>query len=426
MRATEVRKIERRLRHFVEGLFEGEVRDRGMSAVNRYVQGLLLDGDRKSIEPMAERLAADPSDVSALRQTLNFSVSKSPWSEQTVLHRMGKVMLKRLPGLRWYALDDTGFPKKGTESVGVSRQYSGTLGRVDNCQTAVSLHLLGEQGSVCIGFRLYLPEVWAEDLKRRQKVAVPDEIEFATKWRISLMLLDAALAEGFPRWPVLADAGYGEYYEFREELRARKLQYGVGINGSLVFWTPGQQPTPPSSRKLRGTKGRPPSRWKSNEMPASALEIAKGLAYRNVLWRHGTKGPQRSMFAAIRVRHAHKHTRGTAPCPEEWLLCEWPSGEKEPTRLWLCSLPETASLRELVRFVKRRWRIERDYEELKGELGLDHFEGRMWRGFHHHAAFCAVAHAFLVLQRALFPPQFRGRTLDPSEDQSDPSDRAPS
>lgn len=169
------------------------------------MQGLLLDGDRKSIEPMAKRLAADPSDVSALRQSLRFTVAESSWSEQTVLLRVGELLHRKLPGLEAYALDDTGFPKKGKESVGVARQYSGTLGRIDNCQVAVSLHVLGELGSGCIGFRLDLPENWASDPARRAKVGVPESIEFETKWQLGLDLLDAALEAGLPRWPVLRE-----------------------------------------------------------------------------------------------------------------------------------------------------------------------------------------------------------------------------
>lgn len=402
MRATEVRKLERRLTAFVHELFDGLVRSGGHSATEKYVQGLLLDGDRKSIEPMAKRLAADPSDVSALRQSLRFTVAESSWSEQTVLLRVGELLHRKLPGLEAYALDDTGFPKKGKESVGVARQYSGTLGRIDNCQVAVSLHVLGELGSGCVGFRLYLPENWASDPARRAKVGVPESIEFKTKWQLGLDLLDAALQAGLPRWPVLSDAGYGDCDDFRQSLRQRRLHYGVGIQGTLVFWTPGQQPRPPAPKKP-GTQGRPATRWRSTEMPSSALEIAKRLSYREVTWRQGSRSPQRSRFAAIRVRSAHDHSKGRPPGPEEWLLSEWPAGEERPSKLWLCSLSARATLRKLVRFVKRRWRIERDYEDLKGEVGLDHFEGRTWRGFHHHAALCAVAHAFLVLQRALFP-----------------------
>ena len=411
MRATQVRRLDRQLTAFVSELFEGEVRPAGHCATKKYVEGLLLDGARKSIEPMAQRLAADPTDVSALRQSLRYTVAVSPWSEQTILLRVGKKLVDELPALEAYALDDTGFAKKGNASVGVARQYSGTLGRVDNCQVAVSLHVLGEQGSGCIGFRLYLNEDWANDASRREKVGVPEEVEFKEKWRIGLDLLDAALEVGLPRWPMLSDAGYGDCLEFRLALRERELDYGLGILGTMVFWTPGKEPMPPTP-KPKGHSGLPRTRWKSTYPPQSALEIATQLFHRKVTWRQGTKGPQRSRFAAIRVRSAQYHAQGLAPGPEEWLVSEWPEGEEKPTKLWLCSLPPGTALKKLIRLLKLRWRIERDYEDLKDELGLDHFEGRMWRGFHHHAALCAIALAFLAIQRTLCPPQPRRAAVD--------------
>jgi SRSO17 transposase len=285
------------------------------------------------------------------------------------------------------------------------------LGRVDNCQVAVSLHVAGEQGSACIGWRLYLSDEWANDKARREKVGVPEEIEFKTKWQISLDLLDRAREVDLPSWPVLADADYGSSTEFREGVRRRQLDYAVGIESHLVFWTPGKGPTPPPTERPK-SRGRKSTRWTSPYLPLSAKRIALDLHYRTVTWREGSKGPQRSRFASVRVRAAHKHAQGRPPTEEEWLLVEWPEGEKEPTKYWLCTLPADASLTSLVRLCKLRWRVERDYEEMKGEIGLDHFEGRLWRGFHHHAALCAVAHAFLVLQRAHFPPEPSSEEVD--------------
>jgi SRSO17 transposase len=413
MRASALRRLDRELTAFVDELFEGLVRPAGRQATGRYVEGLLLDGERKSIEPMAERLAADPSQVSALRQSLRFTVAASPWDEAEVFARLGHVLLERLPSVVAYVIDDTGFAKKGEHSVGVTRQYSGTLGRVDNCQVATSLHVAGEGGSGCIGFRLYLPEDWAGDAERRAKAGVPDDVPFETKWQLALGLLDRARAAGLPALPVLADAGYGDCHDFRQGLRERKLAYAVGIQGGLVFWGPGRGPVPPPASSPG--RGRPRVRWTSPQPPETAEALALSLRYRTVTWREGSRGPQRSRFAAVRVRTAHEHARGRPPGDEEWLLVEWPEGEKKPTKYWLCSLPADTPLRTLVRWCKLRWRVERDYEDLKGELGLDHFEGRMWRGFHHHAALCAVAHAFLAIQRAHFPPGPDGSALDVAE-----------
>ena len=421
MRASSLRKLDRELNAFLDTLFDGQVRPAGRRATGRYVEGLLLDGERKSIEPMAERLAEDRSQVSALRQSLRFTVAQSPWDEQAVLARLGRMLLDEVAELQAYVVDDTGFAKKGTESVGVARQYSGTLGRVDNCQVATSLHLAGEGASGCIGFRLYLPQEWAEDTEAREKVGVPDEVEFQTKWQIALDLLDAALEAGLPKLPLLADAGYGDVTDFRRGVRKRGLDYAMGIQGALVFWPPDRSPTPP--RPTTG-RGRPRTRWTRDELPPTAAEIARTLRYRKVTWREGSRGPQSSRFAAVRVRCAHEHTRGRAPGEEEWLVCEWPQGEKAPTKHWLCTLPASASLKALVRLCKLRWRVERDYEDLKGELGLDHFEGRMWRGFHHHAALCAIAHAFLVLQRARFPPEPNDPEVDAAPRTQAPAEAA--
>lgn len=411
MRARELRSLDSKLSSFLDGLFDGQVRARGREALGRYVEGLLLDGERKSIEPMAERLASRPEQVDPLRQSLRYTVAVSPWDDHTVLGKLSTQLVEQLPGLEVYRIDDTGFAKKGTHSVGVARQYSGTLGRVENCQVMVSLHLAGEQGSACIGWRLYLNEEWAADATRRADAGVPADVEFAPKWKLALAMLARARANELPAWPVCADAGYGTTTEFREGVRALSLHYAVGIESSLVFWPAGQTPQPPAPRKP-GELGRPRTRAKSTTPPRSAKQLASTLSYRTVTWREGTRGPQVSRFASVRVQSAHEHTKGRAPGEEEWLLVEWPADTKEPTKYWLCSLPKSCSLRALVRLCKLRWRVERDDEDLKGELGLDHFEGRSWRGFHHHAALCAVAHAFLVLQRTRFPPEPNGAALD--------------
>ena len=371
-----------------------------------YVTGLLLDGERKSVQPMAARLVDDASEIEAMRQRLQQAVCFSPWSDAEIFSRVATKIDRELPGIEALVVDDTGFPKKGKYSVGVARQYSGTLGRVDNCQVAVSVHLAGELGSACIGMRLFLPEAWANDAARRRSVGVPAEIEFKTKWQIALALIDDALVAGVRRHMVLADAGYGDATEFRDGLTARQLPYVVAVMGSHCIWQPGIEPI--VAPRTDGKSGRPPTRASAAVEPISIERYATEIGldnYRRVTWREGSRGKQSSRFFARRIRSAERRTKGRPPGDEEWLLCEWPDGEDAPTKFYFSSLPASTSLKGLVRAARLRWRVERDYQEMKQEIGLDHFEGRMWRGFHHHAALCAVAHAFLALQRALFPPE---------------------
>ncbi len=416
MRPRDLKRLDRELREYTESLIEGMGRPERRQAMADYVTGLLLDGDRKSIEPMAGRLVDDAAEIQAMRQRLQQCVTVSPWSDEEMRCRLARKIDAELPALEAMVVDDTGFPKKGSHSVGVQRQYSGTMGRKDNCQVAVSLHLAGERGSACIAMRLYLPESWTTDRERCRKAGVPDDTPFQKKWEISLAQIDAALAWGLPRRVVLADAGYGDVTEYREGLVARELEYVVGINGVQVLWPPGAAPIPPPLTRPAGQGGKTPSRWKTGEqkpMTALALALSRGRAgCRPVSWRDGSRGRQKSYFGAVRVRCAHHHLQGEPPGDEQWLLYEWPSDEKEPTKFWLATQPARTPVKELVHLAKLRWRVERDYQELKQEIGLDHFEGRGWRGFHHHATLCAVAHGFLALRRALFPPE--EHALDPA------------
>jgi len=251
--------------------------------------------------------------------------------------------------------------------------------------------------------RLYLPETWTTDRARCRSAGVPDTVSFAPKWQHALHLLDAAIAAGVRRHVVLGDAAFGEVTAFRAALTARGLSYVLRVPSNLVVWPPGTRFAVPARR---GATGRPRSTLRplrpTTPLPLAAL--AARLRHRRVTWREGSRGRQASRFAAVRVRVAHRHAEGAGPGAEVWLLSEWPRHERAPTKYYLSSLPSTTPLRVLVRFGKLRWRIERDYQELKGELGLDHFEGRTWTGFHHHVALCAAAHAFLALRRALFPP----------------------
>lgn len=378
-----------------------------------YVTGLLLEGARKSIQPMAARLVDEAAEIEAMRQRLQQAITGSAWADAEVRGRLARHLDRELPGVEALIVDDTGFPKKGTHSVGVARQYSGTLGRTDNCQVAVSLHVAGEAGSGCVAMRLYLPEVWAGDRGRRRQVGVPDDVPFLRKWEIALAQLDEARAWGVRRHVVLADSAYGDVTEFREALIQRRWPYVVQVEGALVVWPPGRGPRPPAARRP-GRRGRPPTRYRDGrQRPESIATLARQLPpgrYRTVTWREGARGPQASRFATVRIRTAHRHTEGHPPSPAQWLVIEWPDGEAAPTKFWLSTLPSTTARRRLVRLAKLRWRIERDYQDLKEELGLDHFEGRTWRGFHHHATLCLLAHGFLTLRRARFSPS--GRPMD--------------
>jgi SRSO17 transposase len=260
-----------------------------------------------------------------------------------------------------------------------------------------------------VAYRLYLPEGWAGDAARRKKTGVPEQIQFQTKPRIALDQIRQAVRQDVPRGVVLADAAYGVDSQFRAGLRALQLEYAVGVQSSLSVWEPGKQPLPAKPRK---ETGRPPKLLRRDEhhQPVSVKQLAIALpetAWKQISWREGSKKNLRSRFAAIRVRSAHRDYEQSEPHPEEWLLIEWPKGVDEPTRYWLSNLPAATKRNDLVRIAKHRWIVERDYEELKQELGLGHFEGRGWRGFHHHATLCIAAYGFLIAERSLFSPSVR-------------------
>jgi SRSO17 transposase len=357
---------------------------------------------------MAARLA--PDNVRRMHQSLHHFVADAPWDDEVLLDRALDTvltsMLQREPVVAW-VVDDTGFPKKGRHSVGVIRQYCGQVGKQDNCRVAVSLSVTTEKASMPIAFRLYLPEAWANDEQRREKAGVPAEIKFQTKPQIALAGIERARERGIPEGVVLADAGYGNDTQFRERLSEWKLSYVAGIQSGVTVWKPGEQPLPALEEK--GT-GRPPKllRRDPKHQPVTVRELALTLpsdAWKTVAWRQGVKKKLASRFAAVRVRCAHRDYWRAEPHAEEWLLIEWPRDEGEPTKYWFSTLPAKTSLAALVHLAKHRWIIERDYEELKQELGLGHFEGRGWRGFHHHATLCIAAYGFLVAERTRFSPQ---------------------
>src|SRR5690348_7238416 len=283
------------------------------------------------------------------------------------------------------------------------------------CQVAVSLSLANDGSSLPVAFELYLPEQWAADPVRRAKAGVPKTLRFRTKPQIALEQIRRALADRLPPGVVLGDAGYGIDTDFRTALTALALPYVLGVQSTVGVRPPGRGPSPPEPRSGRG---RPPTlrRRDAGHQPVTAEGLALALppdAWRTVGWREGSRGGLSGRFAAVRVRPSHRDYWRAEPHPEGWLLVEWPEGKEEPTRYWLSTLAATVGLEELVATAKMRWPIERDYQELKQELGLDHYEGRGWRGFHHHATLCIAAYGFLVRERSLFPPQarFRGRVL---------------
>jgi len=367
-----------------------------------YSRGLMLPIERKSVEPLAAYI--DPLHVSAKHQSLHHVVADSEWSDVAVLGRVREWVIPQLGrnSQFYWIVDDTGFPKKGTHSVGVARQYCGQLGKQDNCQVAVSLSLATERGSVPIDWRVYLPEEWAKDRQRRKKAGVPTAVKFLTKPDIALEQLRAAKAAGVPIGIVLADAGYGNETAWREALSEMELEYCVGVQSVTTVWAVGTGPVPP---RRKNKLGRPPIRWQRvpGSTPLSVKRLAETLPpqrWRTVRWREGTNEPLSSRFAAVRVRAAHRDDKGLrAPRVEQWLLIEWPVDQAEPTKYWLSTLPATTPLVQLVRTAKMRWRIERDYQELKQEFGLSHYEGRGWRGFHHHATLCIAAYGFLLADR---------------------------
>jgi SRSO17 transposase len=369
-----------------------------------YCTGLLIPGERKSVEPMAARLS--PQRVAAAHQSLLHFVGQSGWDDGALLRAVRDWVLPKLGAIEAWIVDDTGFPKKGKHSVGVTRQYCGQLGKQDNCQVAVTLSVATAQASLPIDYRLYLPEVWAADAARRGKAGVPVDEVLRTKPEIALSQIRTAVEDGVAPGVVLADAGYGADTEFRSGISALGLQYVAGILPNTTVWAPGTGPLPPapgSGRGRRQTRLRRDADHQPQAVKALALALP-ATAWQTVTWRQGTAEALRSRFARVRVRPAHRdHTR-SEPWPEEWLLIEWPEGEDEPTKYWFSTMPETVSLERLVTLAKLRWRIERDYLELKQELGLGHFEGRGWRGFHHHASLCIAAYGFLVSERSAFPP----------------------
>jgi SRSO17 transposase len=355
--------------------------------------------ERKSVEPMAAVTA--PGRVAAQHQSLLHFANEAAWSDEKVLAKVRELVmpaLERHGPVEAWIIDDTGLPKKGRHSVGVGRQYCGQVGKQENCQVAVSLSIANHHASLPVAYRLYLPKDWAEDRDRRRKAGVPEDIRFKSKPQIALDHLRFACAAGIARGVVLMDPAYGNDATLRMNTTALGLTYVAGIQSNVLVWAPGSKPQAPLARPKRGRERNPGL--------ISVKEIALGLpreAWQTIQWREGTNDWLSSRFARLRVHVGHRHQRNGEPT-EEWLLIEWPESANEPTKYWLSTVAQDISFRDLVDLAKLRWRIERDYQELKQEVGLGHYEGRGWRGFHHHATLCIAAYGFLISERETIPP----------------------
>ncbi len=373
-----------------------------------YVRGLLEQGARKSLEPLVARLGGE-ADYQSMQQF----VADSPWDPVAVMRAVCERVAPEIDVEAW-VLDDTGFPKDGKRSPGVKRQYSGTLGKIGNCQIGVSLHAVGARGTVPLGWALYLPEDWCKDAERRRKAKIPEEVEFATKPQLGVKLAVRASGWKVRKAPVLGDQAYGDNTELRDQLHADGLQYVLSVSPETTVFgaqTKFLEPEPRSGPGRRNNHPRP------DRDPESIGQLIARLGegqLKTVTFRDGPDGrPVKSRFAFVRVRAAH-HWRAhdgrgrwgkseEIPPREEWLIAEWPKGRPEPTDYWISNLPPSTKPGRLARLARLRWKIELDYRQLKGQLGLDHYEGRSWLGWYHHTALVSAAHGFLTLER-LRPP----------------------
>lgn len=369
-----------------------------------YAFGVLGDGERKSLEPIAARACADPSRADAEHQRLHHFALDSPWDDHAVRREAARYALSaitRKEPVEAWIIDDTGFLKQGTHSVGVQRQYTGSAGKVTNCQIATSLTLATRTEQVPVDFALYLPETWTNNLARRNEARIPWNVEFATKTELALQLIRRAQANELPAGVVLADKAYGSSEDFREGIRALGLHYAVGVDPRMTVM-------------VYDKNGR--RRDEKISVKKLALRIEARGGFRRTTWRQGTKEALFARFAVRRVVWAGRgsKTRGAAVDTREpvWLLVEWRDHEPEPANYFLCSFGERMTRKKLVRLVMQRWRTERAYEDLKGEFGLDHYEGRRYPGWHHHVSVVLSCYAFAVAERARhFPPSAR-RTLE--------------
>jgi SRSO17 transposase len=397
LRPKQLQRVRGRLVEFAAEMFEPMVRRDQRRWGEVYLRGLMLDGKRKSIEPMAARL--EDGDEQCLQQFVN----QSPWRWEPVRRRLALRMSGEIEPEAW-VIDDTGFPKFGDKSVAVARQYCGALGKVGNCQVGVSISAVTSQASCPIDWRLFLPEEWDED-PRRTACGVPDDVRHEPKWKLALGMIDELAGWALVPPVVLGDAAYGDITELRLGLEEREISYVLDVKGSTSALPESATP----ERPKRPRTGRPPAaRYRRPFSSLAELALAAGPdAGVEVEWREGTRGPMSSRFLALRVRPANVKLRRADPdgeLPLRWLLAEWPQGKDTPTDFWLSNLPADTPIERLVALAKLRWRVEQDYRELKDALGLDHFEGRSFGGWHHHVTLVSVAHGFLTTERLRRPP----------------------
>jgi SRSO17 transposase len=361
-----------------------------------YLRGLLEQGARKSLEPLVERLGGD-ADYQSMQQFL----ADSPWDPALVVRAVAERVAPVI-GVEAWVLDDTGFPKDGKRSPGVKRQYSGTLGKIANCQIGVSVHAVGRKGTVPLGWALYLPEEWCKDAERRREAKIPAEVEFKTKPELGVELIEQAAGWEVPEAPVLGDCAYGDKTELRGRLDAAGRRYVLGVSADTTVFAPETIFEVPEPRKAGS--GRQKSRPRPDRKPVAIGALIAGLdakQWQTVTFRDGPDGQRMtSRFCFLRVRAGNEWEKATQlPPREEWLIAESPEGRDKPTDYWISNLPENTEPEQLARLARLRWKIELDYKQLKGELGLDHYEGRSWLGWYHHTALVTAAHGFLTLER---------------------------
>jgi SRSO17 transposase len=360
-----------------------------------YLRGLIEQGPRKSLEPMVARLGEE-ADYESLQNFL----AVSTWDPTLVVRAVAERVVPSI-GVQAWVLDDTGFPKDGKHSPGVKRQYTGTLGKIGNCQVGVSVHAVGERGTVPLGWALYLPEEWCEDPERRRRAKIPADVEFQTKPELGVDLIEQAAGWEIAKAPVLGDQAYGDNTVLRERLHDSDLQYVLSVGADTKVFTPETTFTVPEPE---GGVGPPYSRPRPDREPVAICKLIADLPpeeFQTVTFRDGPDGePVTSRFCFLRVRAANRAKKRTPwPPREEWLIAEWPEDHDQPSDYWISNLPEDVEPEQLARLARLRWKIELDYKQLKGELGLDHYEGRSWLGWYHHTALVTAAHGFLTLER---------------------------
>jgi SRSO17 transposase len=389
-------EVKDRLAAYFADVASGLVRSEQRRNAELYARGLLEAGARKSLEPMVARLGGGPVEYEALQHFL----ADSPWDPGVVDRAVAERVCAVIEPAAW-VLDDTGVPKDGKHSPGVKRQYSGTLGKIGSCQVAVSLHAVSAKGTVPLGFRLYLPEDWCQDPERRRETKIPAELEFQTKPALGGDLVARAAGWKIRRAPVLGDQAYGNDTKLRTRLHAAGIDYVLSVGPECDVFAPDTGFAVPPRKS--GSRGPAPSALQTESEPQSIAELVADLdsdAFQTVAFRDLDGQQLVSRFAFVRVIAAHPVTRDRQAPREEWLIVEWPDGRDAPIDYWLSNLPADTEPEQLARLARLRWMIELDYKQLKGELGLDHYEGRSYLGFHHHCTLVTAAHGFLTLERA--------------------------